>query len=178
MERDKKKRPGWDDTFINMALIMARRSTCPRLRTAVLITTADHRLLTSGYNGAPAGLQHCDDVGCLEVGGHCIRTIHAEQNAVAQAARSGVSIEGGTAYSLYTSCIPCTQLLISAGIHRVVIEYQYKGHSIEDVERMQNLYLVAGVKTVMEWFTIAYRKGGRRNEADVHAQEGVDPRAE
>lgn len=151
MEIDKLRRPTWHRTFLNMALVMSRRSTCPKLRTAVIITSADHRILTSGYNGAPPGLPHCDDVGCLEVDGHCIRTIHAEQNAVAQAARSGVSIDGGTAYSLFTSCVPCTQLLIAVGVKRVVIEYSYKGHTRRDVEQIMSLYSRAGVEVITVW---------------------------
>ncbi|MFO7631520.1 MAG: dCMP deaminase family protein, partial [Caldilinea sp.] len=86
---------------------------------------------TTGYNGAPAGLPHCDDVGHLLVDGHCVRTLHAEQNALIQAALHGVGTEGATAYVTHQPCLTCAKMLINAGVRRVV----YAGNYPDDHSR-------------------------------------------
>ena len=100
------ERPSWDEYFMNIALEVARRSTCPRAQVGAIIVR-DKRILTTGYNGAPSGLPHCTEVGCLMRGGHCVRTLHAEQNAIIQGALHGVSVKGGTIYVTHQPCLIC-----------------------------------------------------------------------
>lgn len=126
-------RPSWDEYFLEVMHSLAKRATCDRGRTACVIVK-DNQIIVSGYVGSPPGLPHCDEVGHLlknlthEDGTtttHCMRTIHAEQNAICQAAKRGVSIEGATIYCKLAPCRTCAMLLISAGIKRVVAEYKY-----------------------------------------------------
>jgi dCMP deaminase len=117
-------RPSWDEYFLGIAFQVARRSTCDRARVGAIIVK-DRRILTTGYNGAPAGLPHCDDVGHLMVDGHCVRTLHAEQNAIIQAALHGVSVQGGTIYVTHQPCLTCAKMIINAGIVRVVYAGEY-----------------------------------------------------
>lgn len=120
---ERRQRPSWDDYFLQIAFTVAQRSTCDRAHVGCALVR-DRRILTTGYNGAPAGLPHCDDVGHLLVDGHCVRTLHAEQNALIQAALHGVGTEGATAYVTHQPCLTCAKMLINAGIRRVV----YAGH--------------------------------------------------
>ncbi len=112
-------RPDWDTYFFRIASKVAQRSTCPRASVGVVIAK-DNRVLSTGYNGAPPGEEHCIDVGCLMVDDHCKRTIHAEANAIAQAAKYGVSIDGATLYCWSNIPIPvcskCEQFAKAAGI--------------------------------------------------------------
>ncbi len=127
------QRPSWDDYFLEVANIVATRATCDRGRSGCVIVR-DKRILVTGYVGSPAGLPHCDDVGHQmkktihedgSVTQHCVRTVHAEQNAITQAARTGVSIEGATLYCRMTPCRVCAMLIINCGIKRVVCERKY-----------------------------------------------------
>jgi len=108
---------------MSIAFQVATRSTCDRAMVGATIVK-DRRILTTGYNGAPMGLPHCDDVGHLMVGGHCVRALHAEQNAIIQAALHGVSVRGGTIYVTHQPCLTCAKMIINAGLVRVV----YAGH--------------------------------------------------
>ncbi len=135
-------RPTWDDYFIEVANAISKRATCDRGRSGCVIAR-DKRILVTGYVGSPAGLPHCDEVGHLfkktihedgHVTQHCVRTVHAEQNAICQAAKNGISIEGATLYCRMTPCITCAMLIINCGIVRVVCEKKY--HSAEESEKM------------------------------------------
>ena len=117
-------RPPWDDYFMDITFQVARRSTCDRARVGATIVK-DKRILTTGYNGAPAGLPHCDEIGHLMIAGHCVRTLHAEQNAIIQAALHGVSVAGSTLYVTHQPCLTCAKMIINAGIKRVVYAGQY-----------------------------------------------------
>jgi dCMP deaminase len=117
-------RPTWDEYFIEITRAVAKRSTCRRAQVGAIIVK-DKRILTTGYNGAPRGLPHCLDVGCEIVDGHCVRTLHAEQNAIIQAALHGVSVEGGTIYSTHQPCHVCAKMIINAGLVRVVYVGEY-----------------------------------------------------
>ena len=118
------KRPPWDEYFMDIARQVARRSTCPRAAVGAVIVK-DKRILTTGYNGSPMGLPHCTDVGCLIVDNHCVRTLHAEQNAIIQAALHGVSVNGGTVYVTHQPCLNCAKVIINAGLARVVYAGDY-----------------------------------------------------
>jgi dCMP deaminase len=117
-------RPSWDDYFMQITFEVATRSTCPRAAVGAVIVR-DKRILTTGYNGAPTGLPHCTEVGCLLVNGHCVRTLHAEQNAIIQGALHGVDVSGSTLYVTHQPCVICAKMIINAGIRRVVYAGQY-----------------------------------------------------
>ena len=122
-------RPSWDEYFMVIARDVATRATCER-RSVGAVAVLDRRILTTGYNGAPRGLEHCPNPtaewpkGCLQ-GGHCVRTVHAEQNAILQAALNGVSTRGATMYVTCQPCNACAKMLINAGIVRVVFDGDY-----------------------------------------------------
>jgi len=135
-------RPDWPNYFLKIMDTVATRANCDRGRAAALIVKGK-RIIATGYVGAPAGLTTCDEVGHLikvaydERGGqhkHCVRTTHAEMNAIAQAARYGTPIEGATIYTSMTPCLDCTKLLINAGISRVVCRKRY--HADHDSVRI------------------------------------------
>ena len=126
-------RPTWDEYFIEVMHAVAKRATCDRGRSGCVIQKDNH-ILATGYVGAPAGLPSCDEVGHFiqEVVGsddtieeHCIRTVHAEQNAICSAAKTGVSINGGTLYCTMTPCRTCAMMIINSGIKNVIIEKHY-----------------------------------------------------
>ena len=114
------KRPGWDEYFLKLAMLASERATCPRMHCGcVLVNKKD--VVSTGYNGSIPGDEHCEDIGCLIVDNHCVRTVHAEMNALVQAAKRGHSIEGATAYVTNMPCTTCAKALISAGVKRVVV---------------------------------------------------------
>lgn len=117
-------RPEWDEYFMQIARTVSTRATCPRAQVGALVAHS-RRILTTGYNGAPPGLPHCSENGCLMVDNHCLRATHAEANAIVQGARHGVTLTGGTIYTTHRPCAGCTKLIISAGITRVVYEHAY-----------------------------------------------------
>ena len=113
-------RPDWDTYFLDIAEAVARRATCPRARVGAVIVSREHRILSTGYNGAPPGSPHCEEVGCLLVDEHCQRALHAEVNAVAHAARHGVAIAGASLYVVGKSvCRECGKVLAATGIGQV-----------------------------------------------------------
>lgn len=149
MKEEKYIRPSWDDYFMEIANTVAKRATCDRGRSGCVIAR-DKQLLVSGYVGSPIGLPHCDDVGHQmkkmiheddSETQHCVRTVHAEQNAICQAAKLGISLQGSTLYCRMTPCRTCAMLIINCGIVRVVCEKKYHA-SLESEE----MFKVAGVK--------------------------------
>lgn len=117
-------RPPWDEYFLRIAFTVAERSTCDRAHVGAVIVR-ERRILTTGYNGAPAGLPHCDDAGHLMIDGHCVRTLHAEQNAIIQGALHGVGIGESTLYVTHQPCLNCAKMIINAGVERVVYAGNY-----------------------------------------------------
>ena len=126
-------RPTWDEYFMEVARTIAKRATCDRGRSGCVVAR-DRQILVTGYVGSPTGLPHCDEVGHLfkkvthEDGhetNHCVRTVHAEQNAICQAAKLGIALEGATLYCRMTPCRTCAMLIINCGIKRVVCEFSY-----------------------------------------------------
>ncbi len=128
------KRIPLDDYFMEIAHIISKRSTCLRHKVGAIITK-DKQIITTGYNGAARGMPHCLDVGCLRDEKNIpsgerheiCRAVHAEQNAIIQAARQGASIKGGTLYCTINPCIICSKMIVNAGITRVVYEEEYSG---------------------------------------------------
>ncbi len=133
MGDDEYRRPSWDEYFMEVCRSIAKRATCDRGRSGCVIAR-DHQILATGYVGAPSGLPHCDEVGhqlkkTVHEDGtestHCVRSVHAEQNAICQAARRGIAIEGATLYCKMTPCRACAMMIINCGIVRVVCERKY-----------------------------------------------------
>ncbi len=118
-------RPDWDSYFLKIAYAVSERSTCDRAFVGCVLVL-EKRILTTGFNGSPAGQPHCEEIGHLMVDGHCVRTIHAEMNAIIQAALHGVSTKGSTCYVTHFPCINCTKALINAGITRLVYSTAYR----------------------------------------------------
>jgi dCMP deaminase len=142
------RRPTWDEYFMEVCNAIAKRATCDRGRSGCVIAR-DHQILATGYVGAPAGLPHCDEAGHQlkktvhedgAVTQHCVRTVHAEQNAICQAAKRGTAIGGATLYCRMTPCRACAMMIINCGIVRVVAERRY--HAGAESEEM---FRAAGV---------------------------------
>ncbi len=108
-----------------MCQLVATRSTCPRRSVGALLVR-DHRVIASGYNGAPAGEPHCTEVGCDLENGHCVRTIHAELNALLQCSRYGIATQGVDAYCTDMPCKHCARALVQAGIQRIYYARPYE----------------------------------------------------
>lgn len=138
-------RPSWDETFFDVAKVVAKRATCPKLQNGVVITTFGHQVISTGYNGAPTGLPHCLEEGCKIEGGHCVRAVHAEMNAILQAARRGISVDGATMYTIYRPCIRCSIAIVQSGIVTVkyLNDYESDGSrsEVEDWLKLTNVYL-------------------------------------
>lgn len=148
MENTKYVRPSWDEYFMNIVHAVSCRATCDRGRTACLLVRDKH-IISTGYVGAPAGCKSCDDIGhemntVIQEDGtqskHCVRTTHNELNAIAQAARFGISTDGSTLYCLMTPCYTCAKSIINAGIKRVVAERDYHAAT-----RSKEVFKEAGV---------------------------------
>jgi len=148
----KHKRPSWDEYFIQLTEMIGSRGTCDRGHAGSIIVK-DKRILATGYVGAPAGLPSCDEVGHEmhtvtqedgTVSKHCIRTSHAEQNAINNAARVGVAVEGGTLYCKMVPCYKCAQSIINTGIVKVVAMKDYHGGA-----RTKEIFKQAKIKFVL-----------------------------
>lgn len=124
-------RPSMDLYFMRMASVAATRATCPRKQVGAVIVR-ERRVLSTGYNGSIAGQPHCTEVGCMMVDNHCERTIHSEANAIVQAARNGVNIDGATIYVTASPCFNCFKLIAGAGLKRIVFGELYRDERIRD----------------------------------------------
>lgn len=146
-------RPDWDTYFMEITYVVAKRSTCLRRQVGAILVKDKH-ILTTGYNGAPKGLAHCGETGCIrqQLGvpsgerHELCRALHAEQNAIIQAANLGIAIEGSTLYCTTAPCSLCAKMLINAGVVRVVFDGSYPD------ERAMEFFKQAGV--VVEQMTI------------------------
>lgn len=118
-------RPSWDSYFMKIAEDVALRSTCDRAMVGAVLVHEKH-IIATGYNGSPAGLEHCEDVGHLMVDGHCVRTVHAEVNAIIQAAVFGQATKDADCYVTHFPCLNCTKMLINARISRLVYANSYR----------------------------------------------------
>ena len=136
------QRPNWDKYFMNIANEVAKRSTCERAQVGAVIVK-EKRILTTGYNGSPRGLPHCSEVGCLMDNVHCVRTLHAEQNAIIQAALHGIITEGATIYVTHQPCFLCAKMIINAGLVQIVYDKEYPD------DRSREFLEQAGVKLIV-----------------------------
>lgn len=143
-EKTEHQRPSWDEYFMDLANTAAKRATCDRGRSGCVIVR-EKQVLVTGYVGSPKGMPHCDEAGHLfkkvyhedgSITQHCVRTVHAEQNAICQAARRGIALNHGTLYCKMTPCRTCAMLIINCGIDRVVCEKKYhNGKESEELFR-------------------------------------------
>jgi dCMP deaminase len=145
-------RPSWDEYFMNIAELIGSRATCARGRSGCVIVR-DRQILVTGYVGSPVGMPHCDEVGhemhkVINDDGteseHCIRTVHAEQNAIAQAAKLGVAVEGATLYCHMVPCYVCGKILVNAGIKKIIANKDYHASA-----KTKKLFTQAGVDFIV-----------------------------
>lgn len=134
-------RASWDEYFMNIATEVASRATCDRKHVGAVVVR-DKSILATGYNGSVRGLGHCDDEGHLMEDGHCVRTVHAEANAIVQAARNGMRIEGASIYVTASPCWGCFRLIANAGIVRIVFGEFYRDQKIFEVSQKIGIELV------------------------------------
>ncbi len=151
-EAQQYQRPKWDDYFMEICQSVAKRATCDRGRSGCVIAR-DRQILTTGYVGSPIGLPHCDEIGHEmhqvvhddgRTSQHCIRTAHAEQNAICQAAKLGIALDGATLYCKMTPCYACAKMIINVGIRRVVCEKDYHASA-----RSKEVFAQTGIELVI-----------------------------
>ena len=154
MKKDKKEtkfiRPTWDEYFLSLLEPLGKRGTCDRGRSGAVIVSPGNTILATGYVGAPPGQPHCDEVGHMMVtvvddrgnkAQHCVRTLHAEENAILQCAKDGIKLEGATLYCKMVPCYNCAMRIVRVGIRRVVAQKRYHADNLSP-----ELFKNAGVK--------------------------------
>jgi dCMP deaminase len=134
-------RVSWDEYFMNIATVVASRSTCPRKYVGAVIVR-EKTILSTGYNGSIRGMPHCSDVGHMMENDHCVATIHAESNAILQAAKNGVMIDGATVYVTASPCWNCFKQIANAGIRRIVYGEFYRDERIFSVSERLGIELL------------------------------------
>lgn len=139
-------RASWDEYFMNIAREVATRSTCDRKHVGAVLVR-DKCILATGYNGSIRGLPHCDEVGHMMEDGHCVRTVHAEANAIVQGARNGVRIDGASIYVTASPCWSCFRLIANAGVKRIIFGEFYRDQRIYDLATALGLELADLSKT-------------------------------
>ncbi|HLR74299.1 MAG TPA: ComE operon protein 2 [Virgibacillus sp.] len=151
------KRMSWDQYFMAQSHLLALRSTCTRLMVGATIVR-DKRIIAGGYNGSVSGSVHCIDEGCYMIDGHCVRTVHAEANALLQCAKFGVPTDGADIYVTHFPCLQCCKQLIQSGIKTVFYAEDYRNHPYA-----VQLFKESGVQTKQVPLTYL--------AVDVHAKE-------
>jgi len=141
MAEDIRPRASWDEYFMSIAQVVATRSTCPRKYVGSVLVR-NRTILSTGYNGSIRGMPHCSDVGHMMEEGHCVATIHAEANAILQAARTGAMIEGAHCYVTASPCWSCFKQLANAGITRICYGEFYRDDRIFDIAQKINIELL------------------------------------
>ncbi len=153
MEKNKYIRPTWDEYFLSLLEPLGKRGTCDRGRSGAVIVSQNNTILATGYVGAPPGQPHCDDVGHMmktvidEEGNqsqHCVRTLHAEENAILQCAKEGIKIEKATIYCKMVPCYNCAMRIVRVGIKRIVAQKRYHTDAMS-----MKLFKDAGVELVV-----------------------------
>lgn len=148
------KRPSWNEYFMEIAHLVKRRATCLRRQVGAVIVK-DRNILATGYNGAPSGVEHCADRGCLreKLGipsgerHEICRGLHAEQNAIIQAAKHGTSIEGATLYCTNQPCSICAKMIINAGVRQIIFEEGYPDALAEEMIKEAGIEVISYVKS-------------------------------
>lgn len=143
------KRPNWDEYFMEIARLVSTRSTCLRRQVGAVIVK-ERQILSTGYNGSPKGLKHCSEIGCerqrLNIPSgerhEICRAVHAEQNAIVQAAYNGVSIKDSVIYTTLRPCILCAKLIINSGIKKIIFEGEYASDKAMDLIEEANIEVI------------------------------------
>lgn len=133
--------PDWASYFQDIARVVAKRATCPRRQVGAIIVK-DRTILSTGYNGSVRKTDHCDTEGCIMENGHCVRTVHAEVNAIIQAAKNGVKIDGAEMYSTSGLCWNCLKIVANAGIKTVYYEDEYPDAKVIDGAEKMGVRLI------------------------------------
>jgi len=134
------QRASWDQYFMDIARQVATRATCDRKHVGAVLVR-DRTILSTGYNGSIRGLPHCDEVGHMMENGHCVATVHAEANAIIQAAKNGVAIDGSSIYTTASPCWPCFKLVANSGVKRIVFGEFYRDERIFEHARRLGIEL-------------------------------------
>ena len=134
-------RASWDEYFMSIGQVVSTRSTCPRKYVGAVIVR-NRTILSTGYNGSIRGMPHCSDVGHMMEDGHCVATVHAEANAIIQAAKNGVSIEGAEIYTTASPCWPCFKLIANSGLRGVYYGEFYRDERSIEVAKNAGIALV------------------------------------
>lgn len=134
-------RADWDQYFMGIAAQAATRATCPRKHVGAVIVR-DRAVLSTGYNGSLRGLSHCEDVGCVMEDGHCVTTVHAEANAILQAAKNGIPIDNAELYTTASPCWPCFKMIANAGIRKIYYGEFYRDERSREVARQIGIDLI------------------------------------
>ncbi len=134
-------RLSWEEYFMEIARVVASRSTCDRKSVGAVIVR-DKTILSTGYNGSIRGLPHCDEAGHMMENGHCVRTIHAEANAIVQAAKNGVRIDGADIYVTASPCWNCFKMLANAGIKKIYYGEFYRDERIIEAAKTLGIELI------------------------------------
>ena len=151
MPRTKVGRPSWDEWFILLTHLNASRATCDRFHAGAVIVK-DRRIIATGFNGSPSGVEHCETAGCTVIDNHCVSTVHSEVNAITSAAKLGISLEGATMYVKGHPCLRCANTIANSGITLVITDQRYdyhqhvSAHSAEQ-KRAREVFAKAGVLT-------------------------------
>lgn len=135
------KRNSWDQYFMRIAAEVATRATCDRKKVGAVIVR-NRTLLSTGYNGSIRGLPHCDEVGHMIENDHCVRTVHAEANAISQSAKNGVNIDNSTIYITASPCWSCFKLVVNSGVRRIVYNEFYRDDRIFEAAKLAGVELV------------------------------------
>lgn len=130
-------RKSWDEYFMEIAEMVATRSTCDRAYVGCVLVNADNRIVSTGYNGSLSGNPSCDEIGHTMRDGHCIATIHAEMNALLYCAKEGIKVRGAKAYVTHFPCLNCTKALLQSGISEIIYKHAYRvdEYALELIER-------------------------------------------
>lgn len=134
-------RQDWDHYFLEIAKTAAARATCNRKKVGAVIVR-DKAILSTGYNGSIRGMPHCTEVGCMMDSGHCVATIHAECNAIVQAAKNGICIDGASIYTTASPCWPCFKIIANSGIKRIVFGEFYREEMIFKIAETLGIALI------------------------------------
>lgn len=168
-------RPSWDEYFMKIVEMVGARGTCDRFRGGCVIAK-DKRIISTGYAGSPIGLAHCDEVGHEmhtvthqdgHQSSHCIRTTHAEQNAICQAAKFGIALDGASLYVKMTPCYTCAKMIINAGIKKVVCANDYHASA-----RSKEIFAEAGIQLKILNHNVLSYANQNPNEARQDVQNG------
>jgi len=167
------RRASWDEYFMNVARVVAIRATCDRKHVGAVLVR-DRTILSTGYNGSIRGLPHCSEVGHMMEEGHCVRTVHAEANAIIQAAKNGVAIDGASVYTTASPCWPCFKLIANAGARRIVFGEFYRDQRIFDYAKGQkDLYRGITSKLYPKFTQVYSRALVEKDDFDAPPEEVI-----